>query len=75
MLFANMSEKDHIVSLPLAHWAASPRTKPTRCNLHDTAEKLDRPIFFPGINEGKPHPLPGSVCLHAREGALARKEA
>ena len=45
-----------------------------RCNPHNLAEKFNWPFFFPGVNEGEPHPLPSSACLHAREGVLACKE-
>jgi len=75
MLLTDVGENYHIISLPGAHWAYPPRTKPTRRDLHDTAEKFYGPSFFPGVDEGEPHPLPSSACLHAREGALACKEA
>ena len=51
MLLTDVGEKYHIISLPLAHWAYPPRTKPTRCDLHDTAEKLYGPSFLPGVDE------------------------
>jgi hypothetical protein len=74
MLFADMGQEHHIITLALAHRTYPPRTKPARCDPHNATEKLDRPNFFPGFDESKPHPLPGSACLHAREGVLACKE-
>ncbi len=61
-------------TLPLAQGANPPRPKPTGRDLHNAAQKLDGPDFFPGIDERKSHPLPGSRCLHRREGVLACKE-
>ena len=53
-------QKHHIFPLPLAHWAVPPSTKPTRGDLHDRAEKLHRPNFFPGVDEGNVSP---AICL------------
>jgi hypothetical protein len=68
MLFADVGEKDPIISLPLAHWAYPPRTTPPRCELHDTAEKFDGPSVFPGVDVGEPSPLPGSALKCTRGG-------
>jgi hypothetical protein len=65
VLFTDMGQDHHIIVLTLAHRTPPPRTQPARCDLHNTAEKFYRPFFFPGFDERKPHPLPGSACLHA----------
>jgi hypothetical protein len=57
MLLTDMGQKHHVVPLALAHWAVPPSTKPTRGDLHDTAEKLYGPSFLPGVDEGEPHRL------------------
>jgi hypothetical protein len=55
MLLTDVGQKHHIISLPLAHWAYPPSMEPTKCDLHDPAEKFHRPNFFAGVNEGEPH--------------------
>jgi hypothetical protein len=74
VLLTDMDQKYHIIPLALAHGTYPPSPEPARCDLHNATEKLYGPNFFPGIDESKPHPLPGSACLHAREGVLACKE-
>jgi hypothetical protein len=57
MLLTDMGQDHHIIALSLAHRSYPPRTKTPRGDLHHTAEKLDGPFFFPGIDEGEPHRL------------------
>ena len=57
MLFADMGQKYHIIPLALAHRTHPPSTEPTRCDLHDTAEKFQGPNFFSGVDEIKSHRL------------------
>ena len=57
MLFSDVGQNYHVIALPLAHWADTPCTKTPRCNLHDPAQKFDRPYFFPGVDKGKPQRL------------------
>lgn len=57
MLFSDMGSNHHVFALTLTHWADPPYTKAPRCDLHDTAQKLDRPNSFPGFDESKPHRL------------------
>src|SRR5690606_22410125 len=57
VLFADMRQDHHIVTLSAAHRAVSPRAKSSRGDLHNPAEKFDRPLFFPSVDKGEPHRL------------------
>ena len=57
MLLTDVCQKHHIITLALAHRPLPPSAKPTRCDLHNSAEKLYRPNFFPGVDKGEPHRL------------------
>ena len=52
-----MSQDHHIIALALAHWPYSPGAEAARSYLHNTAEKLNRPFFFPDVDKGEPHRL------------------
>jgi hypothetical protein len=57
MLLSNIRQNYHIVALFLAHWANPPCKKATRGDTHNTAQKLNRPFFFPGVDKDEPHRL------------------
>jgi hypothetical protein len=57
MLLTDVGQKHHIIKLALAHRPLPPSAKPTRCDLHNPAEKLYWPNFFPSVYEGEPQRL------------------
>ena len=57
MLLTDVGKYHHVVTLSLAHGPHPPSTKTPRGYLHDAAQKLHRPNFFPGVDESKPHRL------------------
>jgi hypothetical protein len=66
-----MCQKHHIITLTLAHRAHLPSTKPPRCDPHNLAEKLDRPFFFPGVDEswGRVKPLVAAIRTASRRNS------
>ncbi len=45
-LFADMSQDHHIITLTAAHRVQLPRTKATRCEMHNEAQELNRPLLL-----------------------------
>ena len=57
VLITNISQDHHIVASTLAHWANLTSAKPAQCHPHNFAHKLNRPDFFPGVDEDEHHRL------------------
>ena len=55
VLLTYMGQNHHVITLTLAHWTYLPSTKATRCDLHNPAQKLHWPNFFPSFDESKSH--------------------
>ncbi len=57
-LFADMGQKNLIVTLALTHRATSPGAKSLRGDPHSLAEKSDRPYLLQSVDKGAVHPNP-----------------